>query len=153
MNCSKCQQEFEKEKFYRQANRKSGYSSWCKACHKAAAIEFNRNHPEKRKKLERRGEARWKKAKLSAKNRKKNWELNQKDYEELISDTCFYCSDELGQASETGVGLDRVDSSLGYTYDNCVPCCGVCNSIKNNFLSLDETLVAIQAILTLRKGE
>ena len=29
-------------------------------------------------------------------------------------------------------GLDRVDNSIGYTYENCVPCCAVCNRAKNS---------------------
>ena len=27
---------------------------------------------------------------------------------------------------------DRVDSSLGYTVSNCVPCCKYCNQAKND---------------------
>jgi 5-methylcytosine-specific restriction endonuclease McrA len=29
-------------------------------------------------------------------------------------------------------GLDRIDSSLGHTYNNIVPCCYNCNSSKSN---------------------
>lgn len=29
-------------------------------------------------------------------------------------------------------GLDRIDNSVGYTEDNCVPCCAVCNRAKNS---------------------
>jgi hypothetical protein len=34
-------------------------------------------------------------------------------------------------------GIDRVDSSKGYYIDNCVPCCGICNTCKMD-LTLDE---------------
>ena len=27
-------------------------------------------------------------------------------------------------------GIDRLDSSKGYTIDNCVSCCSVCNTAK-----------------------
>ena len=30
-------------------------------------------------------------------------------------------------------GIDRVDSSKGYTLDNCVPCCSICNTMKLNY--------------------
>lgn len=31
--------------------------------------------------------------------------------------------------------IDRVDNALGYTLDNIVKCCWICNSLKNDFLS------------------
>jgi hypothetical protein len=30
-------------------------------------------------------------------------------------------------------GIDRIDNSIGYNHDNCLPCCGTCNYIKNKF--------------------
>lgn len=29
-------------------------------------------------------------------------------------------------------GIDRIDSSKGYTIDNCVSCCPLCNQMKSN---------------------
>lgn len=34
-------------------------------------------------------------------------------------------------------GIDRIDTNKGYTIDNCIPCCKICNISKND-LSLDE---------------
>jgi hypothetical protein len=34
-------------------------------------------------------------------------------------------------------GIDRIDSKIGYTLENCVPCCSICNISKND-MSLDE---------------
>lgn len=31
------------------------------------------------------------------------------------------------------MGIDRIDSSKDYTLDNCVPCCFICNRIKNKY--------------------
>lgn len=42
-------------------------------------------------------------------------------------------------------GLDRIDSSLGYTYGNVVPCCGECNGMKSNH-SLDQFFVLLERI-------
>jgi hypothetical protein len=34
-------------------------------------------------------------------------------------------------------GVDRVNNSLGYTKDNCKPCCKMCNKMKGT-MSLEE---------------
>jgi hypothetical protein len=52
------------------------------------------------------------------------WAIEQPRFEELISLPCDYCG--LMPAR----GLDRVDSSKGYTLDNVVPCCSTCNAAK-----------------------
>ena len=56
-----------------------------------------------------------------------------KQYERIIKDR--YCEmKEKGKISDTILkinGLDRVDSSKGYTIDNVVPCCAICNTAKN----------------------
>ena len=39
---------------------------------------------------------------------------------------CRYCGDLL-----SNIGLDRIDSSGGYTIDNVVPCCAICNTMKS----------------------
>lgn len=30
-------------------------------------------------------------------------------------------------------GIDRVDSSKNYTIDNCIPCCTMCNFMKQSY--------------------
>ena len=30
-------------------------------------------------------------------------------------------------------GIDRIDSSKEYSLDNCVPCCEMCNKMKNTY--------------------
>ena len=40
---------------------------------------------------------------------------------------CHYC----GESDWTKLGVDRKDSSLPHTPDNCVPCCRSCNEKKN----------------------
>jgi 5-methylcytosine-specific restriction endonuclease McrA len=34
-------------------------------------------------------------------------------------------------------GLDRIDSNLGYSVANCVPCCTKCNYAKGNMTLLE----------------
>lgn len=74
--------------------------------------------------------------------------LSFDDFCRLSRMKCYYCNAEYsrviedryremkekGKISDTILkinGLDRVDSSKGYTIDNVVPCCVTCNTAKN----------------------
>lgn len=73
--------------------------------------------------------------------------LSFEEFVDLINKSCFYCGIE-GSAiakdnyngqlqqvmSDTEVrynGIDRIDSNICYTKENCVPCCKRCNLAKN----------------------
>jgi hypothetical protein len=73
---------------------------------------------------------------VSARRRGLCWELTDDDFDRLTSQACFYCG---LQPSTVAVkkrseflysGIDRKDSSLGYTPANTVPCCETCNRAK-----------------------
>jgi hypothetical protein len=57
---------------------------------------------------------------------------------EITQKPCFYCGslhgnimrNRFGRGDIAYTGIDRVDSSMGYTEDNVVPCCKHCNSAK-----------------------
>lgn len=72
----------------------------------------------------------------------------------LIKQDCFYCGStpvkrDTKNAHLNGFtewnGLDRVDSLRGYTINNVVTCCSVCNRMKLN-LSLDLFLQKVKLI-------
>ena len=150
-NCSKCKQE--SSNYPKDKKAKDGLSSMCRPCHNLASKAWRDKQPSDYwRNSELKMRSRWKSAQRQAAKRNVTWDLNLEDFKELNSDPCFYCENELHAASIMGSGLDRVNNDLGYEYDNCVPCCKVCNKIKNNFLTVDETLVAISAIKNLRKG-
>jgi hypothetical protein len=47
-----------------------------------------------------------------------------------VSD-CHYCGTPPQKHKKlVYTGIDRKDSSLGYTVDNCVSCCTTCNTAK-----------------------
>lgn len=86
--------------------------------------------------------------KYSAKRRKHTWELTDEEFRELTRKPCFYCqrppsqvvySAAVGKISEetrehgsyTYTGVDRRNNALGYTVENCVPCCKHCNLGKH----------------------
>ena len=60
------------------------------------------------------------------------------DFRKLTSSSCYYCNDA-PMYSHSGVtcstpyvynGVDRVDNTIGYVLENCVPCCRICNWMK-----------------------
>lgn len=61
--------------------------------------------------------------------------LSKKQAFLLMCKPCHYCGgfDEQFKAGKykiPSVGIDRVDSNLGYKLNNCVPCCSICNTLK-----------------------
>jgi hypothetical protein len=80
--------------------------------------------------------------KRGAKKRNLSWELTNEQFFQLTQQNCHYCGlppameMKSSPTSRTGVfvynGVDRKDSSLGYTSDNVVPCCKECQKAKSN---------------------
>ena len=70
-------------------------------------------------------------------------------YEQFMKEkTCAYCEDPL---PETGHGLDRKNSKHGYSPENCVPCCTVCNEIRgHDNISYEEMLKVAKLLRKLR---
>jgi len=52
--------------------------------------------------------------------------LTKEEYEDLIYKPCYLC----GFKNIVGNGLDRQDTSKGYSIDNVLPCCSTCNMMK-----------------------
>lgn len=83
--------------------------------------------------------------KSNAKVRNISWELTDSEFLELVTKSCVYC----GHTQEYN-GIDRIDPNKGYTINNCVPCCGWCNTMKLNH-SLEEFLQHITNIYNFQK--
>lgn len=70
----------------------------------------------------------------------RDFRLNRDEFYSLTQMRCNYCGSIPEQIrnhshnNHTFVynGIDRVDNNEGYTSDNCVPCCGFCNTAKRN---------------------
>lgn len=56
------------------------------------------------------------------------FEIVYKDYIKYYQKPCYYCG-------IPAIGLDRIDSVIGYKLNNVVGCCGICNMMK---ASLDQ---------------
>lgn len=80
-----------------------------------------------------------------AQKRGLSYELSEAEFVKLTKQNCHYCGaepsnvfnlkkpDGTPKAAAPFIynGLDRVDPSKGYSWDNCVPCCYDCNKAKN----------------------
>jgi len=79
--------------------------------------------------------------KSNAKKRNLPFEITIEEFSEFWQKPCSYCGSEI----ET-VGIDRVDSSIGYITGNLVACCKICNQSKND-LSYEEWIFHLKAVL------
>ena len=78
----------------------------------------------------------------AAKSRGYEWLLSKDDFRKLITQNCFYCSNEPTSKYTTCSkhpvnenvliynGIDRKANNIGYTKENCITACGVCNRMK-----------------------
>ena len=92
--------------------------------------------------------------KEGAKNRNLDWALTDEEFFVLTNSSCHYCGDPPSNISKSKSqylpdfqysGIDRVDNTRGYTPDNVVPSCRVCNAMKEK-LSQKEFLNHIAKI-------
>jgi hypothetical protein len=89
-----------------------------------------------------------------AKKRGQVWELSREHFLDIIYANCNYCGTAPrktvnptkghnlapSRAKECFItynGIDRVDSNIGYTLENTVTCCTICNRAKSD-LTLEE---------------
>ena len=71
-----------------------------------------------------------------------SYKLTEEQFEVLVSSSCVYCG------APARNGIDRADPVLGYTLDNCVPCCKVCNYMKRD-LTTEQFLRHVQKITSI----
>jgi len=68
------------------------------------------------------------------------WDIPDDDFFRLVQQNCYYCGAPPAQirrrkdSVQNGYflynGIDRSNNDVGYTIDNCVPCCARCNYAK-----------------------
>lgn len=94
----------------------------------------------------------------------REFSLSLEDFKKLAKGVCYYCgvppSQILLRKHNGGKtfgtpykynGVDRLDSSKGYTLDNCVPCCGIHNKMKLA-MSPHEFYISCCAVVDFWKG-
>ena len=141
--CSKCKFELSLDYFTKKSSTKDGLDSQCRKCKKLDKINYNLNNKSKialhkkeyylQNKTKIANEAKsingkFRQYKSNAKKRNIEFKLSKIEFINILTNKrCFYCGaiDELG--------IDRIDSNLGYTINNCTTCCKKCNIMKNVF--------------------
>lgn len=105
--CSMCGEVKElTENFYVDRVRTCGWASRCKPCWKIYNQYMVYKH--------------------NAKTRGLPFKLSRPQFDKLVSGDCAYCGDPPNPVN----GVDRKDSSKGYTVENAVSCCEDCNRLK-----------------------
>jgi 5-methylcytosine-specific restriction endonuclease McrA len=85
----------------------------------------------------------WHDYRFNAKTRNRTFDLSKETFRTLTSENCFYCGDKPFRERRAKAhgkiappyaynGIDRIDSSKGYTLENCRPCCYSCNIAKSD---------------------
>ena len=120
---------------------RSGNTKSCGCLRKERVGEINRLIP---KRILPVGEAAFNaligRMKYTAKKRGYLWDLTDDQVKQLTSQPCYYCGIEpfqqeaIRRRNGTYVynGLDRVENHKGYTPENVIPCCGICNAAKSD---------------------
>lgn len=79
------------------------------------------------------------------------FELSYEEFFEFTkSPFCHYCGDELIWVCNPRSNLDRKDNNLGYSKENCVPCCRDCNTIKGSRFTYGEMMLLSPVLKKIR---
>lgn len=93
----------------------------------------------------------------NAKGRKLEWSLTDETFLKLIKEPCWYCDKYSKTIEKYGFkvrisGIDRIDSSIGYTDSNTIPCCKNHNLAKQSLNSEEfEDLIVSAAIFRFKE--
>lgn len=81
------------------------------------------------------------------------FDMNYDQFAMIYQSKCFYCDSPPEKHKSNTIeynGVDRLDSSIGYTTENCVPCCHKCNWSKND-RPIEKFLCWIERIFNFQK--
>lgn len=122
----------------------------CKVCWKPYSKKYRDKNPNSIKTHNAKPISRFNRLKFSTRKRGHEVTISFEEFKFITDEPCIYCHNKLCKKSEQGSNLDRIDNSKGYTIDNIQPCCKVCNAVRNQFLTVEETHVVINALMKFR---
>ena len=167
--CTKCKMIKKFTDFPLDKRRSLGFASACNECHSILTKKWYENNKKRhreycrlwviknkksydasQKKRREKPENKYKKTIRDCKSRKLSFEITYETFLDFLSKPCYYCS---SLVKGYGSNLDRIDNNKGYQIDNVLPCCGICNKIRNNFLTVEEMKIAMIAVIQYRKNK
>lgn len=77
------------------------------------------------------------------------WEITDEHAIKLYTSPCHYCH-RIGSGYDPNNGIDRKDTFKGYTAENSLPCCGMCNFAKGR-RSYEQMMEYIETIANNRR--
>jgi hypothetical protein len=114
--CPCCKQFVDVSLFSKNKNRPDGFNEYCNSCLKYDAKK------------------RYDHYKSGAKGRDLCFELTLDEFKNITSQPCMYCGEFSVYINNNGIsGVDRIDSTQGYTINNVIPCCEMCNRMKLHY--------------------
>ena len=154
--CSKCQIDKENQEFGKDSRRKDRLTCWCKSYGLAYRMsrreqerertrQWNLKNPEKKKSSQHnyylKNSNKWKEVQREYNKTPKgsfarysrrikdgiSFSLTFEEFMTFWQKPCTYCGAEIKT-----VGIDRVDNTEGYSLENCVSCCWICNDMKSS---------------------
>jgi len=130
MTCTKCGELKPHSDFYK-SKRRNGLSYTCRQCHRSAMKGYKHiegTYAYKYRRFDR--------VKRRAKIKGLEFTLTVDDYWEIKSSSvCYYC-----KTDSDDMTIDRVKNDKGYTKDNVVPACPLCQDIKADIFDASEML-------------
>ena len=106
--CAHCKKMLLLDMFHKNRSTKDGLHHTCIECC-----------------LENKHKYKYRRYRDGAEKRNLLFDLSEYEFYDFISNTvCYYCGDNYN------LGIDRIDSNIGYERENIVPCCGTCNIMK-----------------------
>lgn len=125
--------KYEKNRSQKSKDKKRVYNKWYYAEHRDVILKRNARYSQTL-------HGKFTEYKSRAQKAGMAFELTLEQFQMFWKKHCTYC----GSVINT-IGLDRINNSIGYTIDNCVPCCSICNNQKHS-LSLEDWICHIEKI-------
>lgn len=111
------------------------YQKEYRETHKISNAEYQKRYREKNKdkltEYKKSPKIRYKIYKRNAEKRNLDFNLSENEFFEISTLPCAYCGGYSDTYNDEWFnGIDRIDSNFGYSKNNIVPCCAICNRMK-----------------------